>query len=163
MLPVAGAIINSGNKAFDRQANSPTQYFGEGNVHSNTQYSMFIRGFLNTECNGRQVPPAQLRDFDLRPFRVSLQIPRCVENAVLEATTGEESVVLYVFFHLIGCKFTDARKRIVHGWVLTKNITGWKKGGELLGYWVAGNSSQSRSVIDAMLPYISSDPPSPAP
>ena len=57
MLPVAGAIINSGHKAFDRQVNSPMQYFGECNVHSNTQYSMFIRGFLNTECNGRQVPP----------------------------------------------------------------------------------------------------------
>lgn len=85
-------IINSGWKEFDKQTNT----IFTGQVWANTQYSMCIRPWKETECNGLTHPEGHLMDFDLKPFK-RLNIP----DRILQVLTDkgrEKGAILYMFF-----------------------------------------------------------------
>lgn len=93
-------IINSGWKEFDRQ----TDFIGTGNVESHTQYSLCVRPFGETECNGYEFPEGHLMSVDLEPFQ-PFRIPGRILK-ILEDKNRRESYILYMFFT------TDKWKRI---------------------------------------------------
>lgn len=85
-------IINSGWKLFDNQTNCITS----GQCVANTQFSMCIRPWKETECNGFQNPEGHLLDFDLKPFR-TYRIPKSIKQ-ILTDKEREQSVILYMFY-----------------------------------------------------------------
>lgn len=85
-------IVNSGWKLFDDQTNVITT----GQVMANTQYSMCIRPWKETECNGWTNPEGYLMRFDMQPF-TRHNIPRRIKE-LLEDAGREKGVILYMFF-----------------------------------------------------------------
>lgn len=85
-------IIDSGWKEFDRQ----TCCISTGQVITNTQYSMCIRPWKQTECNGFTNPEGHLLDFDIGPFR-KYSIPGSISR-VLKDKGREKTVILYMFY-----------------------------------------------------------------
>ena len=85
-------IINTGWKEFDKQ----TVSIFTGQCIYTTQYSMCIRPWKETECNGRTNPEGHLLDFDLKPFK-PYNIPDRILQ-VLTDKTREKSVILYMFY-----------------------------------------------------------------
>ncbi len=85
-------IINSGWKLFDEQTNC----ISTGNVIANTQFSLFIRPYSETECNGLENPKGHLMNFDLKPFR-RYGIPTRIEN-LIKSENRDKSVILYMFY-----------------------------------------------------------------
>jgi len=104
--------IETGYKLFDKQTN----VISHGNVYANTQTSCYIRPYMETECNGREVKPGELMKFDLKcVFGEYLRdynlVPQAIKR-VLEDKNRKQSVVLYKFF------VTVKRERRVIGFVL---------------------------------------------
>ncbi len=85
-------IIDSGWKLFDKQTNCITS----GQCIANTQFSMCIRPWKETECNGFTNPEGHLLDFDLKPFR-NYHIPESIKQLLMDKER-EKSVILYMFF-----------------------------------------------------------------
>lgn len=70
-------IVNMGFKRFDAQTNC----ISTGNVLANTQMSIFIRPYAQTQCNGFDFPEGHLMDVDLKMFgRYSL--PSDIEKEI---------------------------------------------------------------------------------
>lgn len=76
-------------KTFNKQTN----VISTGNVFANTQTSLFIRPYNETECNGRENPKGHLMNFDLQTFR---SIPEPIREIIYDKTR-ERSVILYKF------------------------------------------------------------------
>lgn len=128
-----------------------------GNTIGSTQFAMYIRGKLDTECNGFTFPVGQLRDFDLKPFIHDLHIPQHILQKVLEVTENRganDSVNLSCLFHRQKARYPNPSQRIIHGWVLTE---GWRKKHQLIAKWVTGRTHKSYSVVYECLPYIVED------
>ena len=90
--------MESGHKEFDRQCTCVSR----GNVISDCQYSMYIRPFTETECNGKINEKGHLQAWDLDIFRL---LPQDFREKV-EVFSQSESVILYQFGH-------QGRKRYV--------------------------------------------------
>ena len=69
-------------------------YPQEGSVTGNGQFSNYVRGKMDLECNGQTNDPGHLRDFDLKPFRGNRLLPNNVRDKVLEWTDGDKDVCL---------------------------------------------------------------------
>ena len=93
------ASLNStGHKTFD--AIAAKDYVGTGNVHSNIQFSTYIRAFNNVDCNGFDWKPGDLLAADLKPWhanRAKLQVPSSVLEYVRNQAQDED-LILYCFF-----------------------------------------------------------------
>jgi hypothetical protein len=126
--------VTTGHKTFDRFCN----YLGTGNVVSDGQWGSFIRPETETECNGMVWKPGELRDFDLKPYRESLRMPAHIDRRVLAATETEDAILSAIFHY-------NGDKRIVHGYILTKNSSGNHK---LLWAISTGRSYRSQHVLD---------------
>ena len=101
-------IISSGWKEFDRQTNC----IATGNVTANTQFSLFVRPWKETECNGFTRPEGHLLNYDLNQFG-NHRIPQDIEE-ILRDEGREESVILYMFFTI------SKEKRVEpFAWVVT--------------------------------------------
>ena len=89
-------------------------YVGRGSVISDLQYSDFIRPHNETDCNGRTNPRGQLRDFDLKPFRV--RFPGAVMLANQDAASQggmDRTTVLYAWRHNRGAMQRNGERRTV--------------------------------------------------
>lgn len=128
-------VMESGHKTFDQQTN----YIGTGNVFANTQTSLYIRGYNETECNGFTFPKGELQKTDLKGW---YELPQRVHRAIREYAV-DESVILYKFFHK-----NSKGELVVHGYVLTS------KKHELIDYIVVGPTYKSWDVINECLKYI---------
>jgi hypothetical protein len=129
--------FSSGHLTFDRQVD----LIITGNVIGAVQRSSYIRPVIETECNNRQFPQGQLRDFDLGGWN-DVRMPASVRTYVRQATETQ-LIILYAFFHWRG------RARIVHGWVVTS------PGHHLLRSFVTGPTYKSDMVIQESLKYVS--------
>ena len=85
-------IINSGWKTFDKQTN----YIGPGNAISNTQLSMVIRPYKETECNGTTFKEGHLMKFDLKPF-YKYPVPHIIKSWI-ENKNRTDDLFLYMFY-----------------------------------------------------------------
>lgn len=85
-------IVDTGWKEFDSQVTA----ISTGQVIGGTQYSMCIRPWKETECNGFTNPEGHLLDFDLKPFRAHNIPDRILQ--VLTNKAREKSVILYMFY-----------------------------------------------------------------
>lgn len=83
-------LIDTGWKTFDRQTNC----ISTGNVIANTQLSLYIRPYHETECNGYTFKPGELLEADLKSFRY--RPPDDVMD-ILRDKGREKSVILYMF------------------------------------------------------------------
>lgn len=101
-------LVDTGYKKFDKATN----YIGTGNVIANTQYSLYIRPYNETECNGFTNPKGHLLNYDLSMFK---HIPLRIRE-ILCNKTRTESYILYLFFvkdTTVGWVITDNRHRFV--------------------------------------------------
>ena len=85
-------LIDSGWKEFDRQTNCITT----GPGICSTQFSMCVRPWKETECNGFAFPEGHLLESDLDPFK-RFNVPETVMS-YLRDKGRKESVILYMFF-----------------------------------------------------------------
>lgn len=85
-------LIDSGWKEFDRQTNC----IATGNGISNTQFSMCVRPWKETECNGFIFPEGHLLNFDMDYFR-NFRVPEAIKSYLMDKSRNE-SVILYMFF-----------------------------------------------------------------
>jgi len=107
----------TGHKTFDR-AIGKIGVMG-GNVIGDAQLSSFIRPFTETTCNGLNMRPGELQNFDLEPFlRPDNRMPASFEKAVREKTQSR-SAVLYQFFH----RASKTGRRITHGYLLIRQAS----------------------------------------
>jgi hypothetical protein len=136
--------MSTGNSTFDRQANSPYQYFGKGNVISHVQYSNYIRAFNETECNGNIRPKGHLQNFDLKNF-VAIAPRRIIEYVKFVAV--DERVILYKVRHWSG------NTEVIHGYVVTKCD---KNDYKLMKKFYIGRTEKSRNVVDVFAEHVSS-------
>jgi len=83
-------LVDTGWKAFDRQTNC----ISTGNVIANTQLSLYVRPYRETECNGYTFKPGDLLEADLKAFRY--RPPDDVMD-ILRDKEREKSVILYMF------------------------------------------------------------------
>ena len=87
-------IVSTGWKEFDRQTNCLTA----GNAFCNTQYSMSIRPWKQTNCDSLTFPEGKLMARDLSYYS-RFRIPEKIEK-LLKDKNRDESVTLYMFFTL---------------------------------------------------------------
>jgi hypothetical protein len=83
-------LVDTGWKAFDRQTNC----IAAGNVIANTQLSLYVRPYRETECNGHTFKPGELLEADLKAFRYR---PPDDVMEILRDEGREKSVILYMF------------------------------------------------------------------
>lgn len=129
------ARIETGCKTFDRFCTC----ISTGNVIGDGQSSGYIRSFNETECNGRQWEPGQLRKFDLDAFQ---QLPRHV-RAYVEGL--EQACILYCFWHEKDERLT------IHGYVVT---TAKYNDERHLRTFVTGPTYKSHLVMEWVRDYI---------
>ncbi len=97
------------HKEFNRQTN----IISTGNIIANTEYGSFIRAHNNiTNPVSEKKKPGFLQDFDLRPFKESLELPDWIERRIKKYLIKKPGI-LYCFFH------RSAGKRLVDGFALT--------------------------------------------
>jgi hypothetical protein len=133
--------------AFRRYFNDPP-YPMSGNVSAPGQFSQFVRGRLDLECNGRVNAPGHLRDFDLRPFKEHpWMFPNEVRDSVMAWTDGQRDVCLYAFFFRY--RKNPPSTMIPVAWVLTTGCRGWPKDeqGKHLGHWAAKWDSRYYATV----------------
>ncbi len=127
--------FESEHKTFNRQVGA----ISTGNVVGSVQYSNFIRGYNETECNGFTNPPGHLQNYDLTKNIVSL--PSSIREAVRKLT-HDRGGIIYNFHHRIGYRPID------DGFVLTtKDCT-------LIKVWYVNNSRKSKSAVNEAIKYI---------
>jgi len=136
--------VDSGLKIFDRQF----QGFLTGNIGANTCTGWYVRGGLETQCNGREFEQGQLLDFDLKVFS---ETPQLVGLVRAYQRQRSESVVVYRIFHT---KRIDGKLvRQVHGAFVVdsktmKLITRLDR--QILGL---GYRESSQKVMDVVEPF----------
>lgn len=100
--------FESPHKTFNRQ----TVSISPGNVIAPTQYSSYIRPYMETWCNGRTWEEGVLQKADLKYFST---IPSSIRREI-EKLTHDEDSILYTFFHRSG------ERLILDGIVLTTRV-----------------------------------------
>lgn len=135
-------VFESAHKTFNRKVGAII----DGQVIGNCQTSYCIRPYNETECNGREYPPGNLRNCDFDWFK---DVPNHVREYV-ESVTQNEGVVLYHFFHYYTDKQHVTRK-FSHGWVV---VRGYRETSTLLRSFVTGRGFKSHSVIAEAIPYL---------
>jgi hypothetical protein len=136
--------IHTGHATFDRQCD----ILMTGNVWGNTQFSNFIRPESELECNGIVNAPGHLRSYDLGMFTA---LPSFVRDAVI-AATADKAAILYEIRHWVGSKRRDNRRKIVHGYLLTR--TG-SMNYQLIQKFMIGHTEKDYAVIQECAPYLS--------
>ena len=106
-------LIDTGWKTFDRQTNC----ISTGNVIANTQLSLYIRPYRETECNGLSFKPGELLEADLKAF--GYRPPDDVMDILRDKRRGK-SVILYMFStsEVVG-NIVGRRMRVPFLWVVT--------------------------------------------
>lgn len=84
-------LVDTGWRTFDRQTN----LVSTGNVIANTQLSLFVRPFGETECNDATFRPGELLDADMKAFRYR---PPDDVMGILFDKDRKDSVILYMFY-----------------------------------------------------------------
>lgn len=144
-------IVNTGCKEFDNYIIA----ISTGNVIGGGQFSLYVRPFNETECNGFTWEKGHLRNFDLKSFS---NLPNRVRKYV-ESVTQDESIILYKFYHYN--RNYSRRYRgwgnnhaefIIHGYVVTDREH------KLMQYFVTGPTYKSEQVIMGVIPYIVEEP-----
>jgi len=118
--------------------NSQTNVISTGNCVVNTQYSSYIRGYKETECNGLVYPEGHLQNYDLEIFSLRSDI----RNYIREKLSGRESGILYWFF------YHSKGKRVTIGYILTtaKHF--------LIKKWYTLYSEKAASALDECCKYV---------
>ncbi len=136
--------IETGHRAFDRQAN--TNFVGVGNVVSDVQLSSYVRSRNELECNGRVNAPQHLQNFDIAHFGRSLPVmPAEVERVTRKAANDNDGAILYRFGYYVGP--SREPRRIHLGWVVTDRQY------QLVAAFSAP-TPKARRVIDEMLAFV---------
>ncbi len=106
-------LVDTGWKTFDRQTNC----ISTGNMIANTQLSLYIRPYRETECNGNAFKPGELLEADLKAF--GYRPPDDVMD-ILRDKGREKSVILYMFStsEWVG-NIVGRRMRVPFLWVVT--------------------------------------------
>jgi hypothetical protein len=106
-------LVDTGWKTFDRQTNC----ISTGNVIANTQLSLYIRPYRETECNGLTFKPGELLEADLKAFGYG---PPDDIMHILRDRDREKSVILYMFStsEWVG-NIVGRRMRVPFLWVVT--------------------------------------------
>lgn len=87
-------------------------YISTGNVVSGWQYSTYVRGWKQTECNGHICEEGHLQRFDLEGF-YSRYLPSFLRAYVRDVAGGKDGIILYCIRHFNG---DDV---VIHGWIVT--------------------------------------------
>jgi hypothetical protein len=154
------AIINSGFKAFDKQANGRHGIIARGNVISNTQVSGYIRGRLNTENCGQSFPEGALRDFDIKSFGA---LPERVRRTIMDATEHtDRPVILYRIQHYRRRHGSSSQETYIHGFIVTRPNEERNTDSLLLAYRT-GALSKSEAVLQAVCEVLADPLPSSGP
>jgi hypothetical protein len=136
--------IDTGHKAFDRQANATVVTVG--NVMSDVQFSSYVRPADELECNGFTNEPGHLQNFDIQQFRRSRpEMPAHVERAARAAADRWGGAILYRFGYWV--RVTVDPRRIHMGWVVTD------KQHRLVAAFPA-STPKARRVIDTLLNFV---------
>lgn len=134
----------TGHATFDREMEAVY----DGNATTDTQHSAYIRAHGNTTRPlGDSCEPGVLQDFDLKPFRQALGLPRHIDAAVVRELRDRQGI-LYAFFHHRG------GERVVHGFLLASG-DGLN---ERLGVWATGPTGKSRDIMNAMADWLTYEP-----
>ena len=106
-------LVDTCWKTFDRQTNC----ISTGNVVANTQLSLYIRPYQETECNGFTFKPGELMEVDLKSF--TYRPPDNIMD-ILRDKSREKSVILYMFStsETVG-NIVGKRMRVPFFWVIT--------------------------------------------
>ncbi len=127
--------IDTMHKKFNQQTN----FIGPGQVVSDTQFSLIVRAWNDTEGYGGTIfEPGHLQNFDLEHFF----LPHHVNEAV-KRYAKHQAVTVYEFMHYNG------DKRITHGYVITDSRD------RLLNFFITGPTMKSGSVIHECIQYVS--------
>lgn len=119
----------TGHKTYDRASHG---YITTGNVISGGQYSMYVRGYKETACNGLINEPGHLQHYDLDSFAWSDSYFR---EKIKELASGTESVIAYCIRHYNG------DDQMIHGYIITDtnyNVLWWT---------VANNTNKSYLIM----------------
>lgn len=106
-------LVDTGWRTFDRQTNC----ISTGNVVANTQLSLYIRPYRETECNGHTFQPGELLRADLKAFEYR---PPDDIMVILFDKDRKDSVILYMFStsELVG-NIVGRSMRVPFLWVVT--------------------------------------------
>lgn len=127
--------FESEHKTFNRQVDA----ISTGNVVGSVQYSNFIRGYNETECNGFTNPPGHLQNWDLTKNIVKLS--GYIREAVRKLT-HDKGGIIYNFYHRSGYR------RIDDGFVLTT------KDYELVKTWYINRDWRAMGAVNEAIKYI---------
>ena len=119
----------TGHKTYDRATHG---YISTGNVISGGQYSTYVRGYKETECNGIINEPGHLQRFDLDSFTWADSYFR---EKMRILAGGAKSVIAYCIRHYNG------DNRMIHGYIITDtdyNVLWWR---------VNNNTNKSYSIM----------------
>lgn len=106
----------TGHKTYDRASHG---YITVGSVVSGGQYSTYIRGYKEVECNGYMSEQGHLQKFDLDSFKWANSYFR---DKIRELASGSDSVIAYCIRHYNG------DDRMIHGYIITDtdyNVLWW--------------------------------------
>ena len=104
-------IINTDFQLFNKQTN----YISDGQVIANTQFSLCIRPYNETECNGINFPIGHLHNKDLENFTITDTLRKLLKEQT-------ENVYLYEFR-----VFKENRKEVLGHLVIKNGETIYKK------------------------------------
>ena len=131
-------LFESLHKTFNKQVDS----ISRGNVIGDAQYSMYIRPFNETECNGMTFKNGELRAFDLKGF-ITLGVPNYIIEQV-KNLTEDTKTILYLFKHY------NKGVRVNDGLVLTTATDKPK----VVHIWYLNNRYKANSAVDEAINYI---------
>jgi hypothetical protein len=139
-------LVDTGWKTFDRQTN----VISTGNVVSNTQFSMYIRPFGETECNGTHFRPGELLDFDMKPFRKYYDVPSEIMR-ILYDKDRNDSLILYMF------RTFEGTKPVPFLWVITTKHPEYRLVHREVVYYMHQRYTKRLKAADEILKYITED------
>lgn len=112
-------LFESGHKTFNKQ----TKLITTGNHLGNTQYSLFVRSFEETECNGHENEKGELQKWDLDNFK---DLPIDIREEI-EALLKNRGGILNEFRYwkgdkkiLVGYILTDTEHNFIESWNVLK-------------------------------------------
>ena len=106
-------LEGTGNKIFDNQCD----IIAPGNVHTNTQFSGYIRPKSEVECNGKTFEPGELQLFDMKGFR-TIGCPSYILRIASQETEKHGTICLYQFRHWVKEIGKERPREIIHGWII---------------------------------------------
>ena len=142
-------LVKTDYALFNKQTNLIT----EGNCISNTQYSMNIRPYTETMCNGSKRKLGELQNFDLKGFNTYMMTDKFL-NFI---KSFKNDITLYEFFVWKKENEYDIDKtQNIIGWLVVDNKKIVKK--ELCSkYRLNRNIAKKQSVLDLCEKIINKD------